>query len=119
MSVLRRRSLLNGTKALLAAGLVAAGIAMVSHLDYHKAGFTGCGYGYAGYGYGYGGYGYGYGNCTTPSDTFAQGDVFVVQPGQTLPLSGSTGVGGANGQIQVDAEGTTVAAAKAASTPQT
>src|SRR4051812_18796085 len=98
MTVIRRNPLQAAVGALLAVGLLVTGL-VISTGSLRNAATT-CdpsGYGdQPGYGYGYSydpqfGYGCPPSQTTTAGNRFAQGTVFVVQPGQKLTLSGSTG----------------------------
>src|SRR4051794_13022188 len=114
MTLLRRNPLQSAVGALLAVGLLVSGI-VASTGGFQNAATSCTGYGFQnGYGYGYGydnqfGYGCPPPTVTPASNRFAEGTVFVVQPGQKLTLSGSTGVPNVDGAIVIDSGDTTAA----------
>src|SRR5437762_3415917 len=98
MTFVRRNPLQSAIGALLAVGLlVSAVVATTGGLKGKNAVACGSGYGY-GYDTNVNGYGYAPA-CGTPGTQFAEGKVFTAERDGTIPLSGTTGKPGTNGQI--------------------
>src|SRR5436305_8388359 len=122
MTFVRRNPLQSAVGALLAVGLLVSTLVIGPTGAFRNASRTCTGFGYqAGYGYGYGydsTYGYGCpppggggGTVTPRSNHFAQGDVFVAQPGQSVTLSGSSGDPNTSGDLVQDPFESTAASA--------
>src|SRR4051812_30509995 len=107
MTIVRRNPLQSAVGALLAVGLVVSVVVAASGTGVFKnAAACGSGYGYSFDPNNQAGYGYAPA-CGAASDVFGEGKVFVVQHGQQLTLSGSTGVLNAQGHIYIDFGNTT------------